>query len=446
MGRKAKCATGCQQEKGERFAYLTNLENMPRFIYDDLFINGKRHLSLIRILFLNYINGGVNMASFKDRAGIYVSSEDGKYKAFQPKDLPPRPPVKLEGRLLKLLSEADRSLGRLDGVTEVLPDPDLFVMMYVKKEAVLSSQIEGTQASLLDVLEFEARAIDPNKPSDVNEVVNYIGAMNLGLERIKAKNRIDIGLIKDIHSRLMQEVRGGEKKPGMLRDVQNWIGPPGCSIDEAMFVPPTPKDMMDALERLEDFMNEDDDPPPLLKVGLVHSQFETIHPFLDGNGRVGRLLITFLLTDKDYLSRPLLYLSYYFKLNRPEYYDLLQSVRDSGTWEEWLEFFLTGIIFTCNNAIETSMKILDVRKNKQELLTANLGLRLGQGLKLFDELFNKPVITVKRVCEITGLSYQNANKLASTFEELKILKEVTGQKRNRVFEFEEYMDILNEGI
>ncbi len=283
----------------------------------------------------------VDVANSKDRAGQYIQQPTG-YKAFIPSDLPPNPSVGMDPEMWDLLSRADRALGRLDGSTEILPNPDLFVFMYVRKEAVLSSQIEGTQASLMDVLEFEAQAMDSGKPSDVEEVVNYVGAMNHGLQRLQ-ELPLSLRLIREIHEKLLANVRGGERNPGEFRSRQNWIGPPGCKLSEAFFVPPPPVEMMRALGELEKFLHDESPMPFLIKVGLAHAQFETIHPFLDGNGRVGRLLITFLLCEKGILKRPLLYLSWYFKKNRGEYYDKLQSVRDRGDWESWLKFFLKGV-------------------------------------------------------------------------------------------------------
>lgn len=380
-----------------------------------------------------------------DRAGKYKKHKDG-YKTFVPKSLPPNPPLELDGQLLRLLSKADQALGRLDGVAEVLPNPDLFVMMYIKKEAVLSSQIEGTQASLMDVLEFEAKALDPYKSSDVREVVNYIKGINYGLDRIKQDKNISISMIRKIHAYLLEDARGGERDPGNLRNIQNWIGAPDCDISEAIFIPPEIKDMNIALKNLEEFIKKDYELPPLIKAGLVHSQFETIHPFIDGNGRIGRLLITLILTQSGCLSRPLLYPSYYFKQNRAEYYDRLQAVRDMGEWELWLSFFLNGMYKASTEAIKTSMKILELRKRQQEVIIEKLGKKSGSALKLFDELFNSPLVTVNSIAKITGLSYPNSNRLASIFEELDILEEITGQKRNRIFEFIKYMEILNEGI
>jgi Fic family protein len=379
------------------------------------------------------------------RAGDYKIQQEG-IKTFIPKPLPPNPPLELDNKLLQLLSKADQALGRLDGITEILPNPDLFVMMYVKKEAVLSSQIEGTQASLIDVLEFEAKALDPNKPSDVIDVVNFIKAINHGLEQIKQKSDISIPLIKDIHYYLLKGIRGGEEEPGNLRTVQNWIGPPGSNISEATFIPPSVKDMDKALNDLEIFIKTKHEFPPLIKAGLVHYQFETIHPFIDGNGRIGRLLITLLLIQNGHLTKPLLYLSYYLKQNRSEYYNRLQKVRDSGDWESWMKFFLSGIYQVSSEAIQTSLKIIKLRSEYHQLINKKFGNKSGSAIQLLDGLFNKPLITINSITEITGLSFPNANRLASEFEKIGILKEITGQRRNRIYEFVKYMDILNEGI
>jgi len=266
-----------------------------------------------------------------DRAGKYVR-QIGGYKAFIPKNLPPDPPIKMDGEMLTLLSQADRELGRLDGSTETLPNPDLFVFMYVRKEAVLSSQIEGTQASLMDVLEFEAHAVRTGRPKDVHEVVNYVAAMNYGLDRLKSLP-LSLRLIREIHAALLEGVRGSKRNPGEFRRSQNWVGPNGSTLASAIYVPPPPHEMGMALDNFEKFLHDKTSMPFLIKVGIAHAQFETIHPFVDGNGRVGRLLITFLLCQKEILKHPLLYLSHYFKLHRSEYYDRLQAIRDVGNWE-----------------------------------------------------------------------------------------------------------------
>ncbi len=291
-----------------------------------------------------------------DRAGSYVNQLTG-YRAFIPAPLPPNPPLRLDSTLQKLLSQADYALGRLDGAVLTLPNPDLFVFMYVRKEAVLSSQIEGTQSSLQNLLAAEARLQDPNTPADVNEVINYVRAMNHGLKRL-ADLPVSVRLIREIHVELMRGVRGGRLTPGELRTSQNWIGPGGCTLAEATFVPPPPHEVPQALADLERFLHSQDPLPPLIQVGLAHAQFETIHPFLDGNGRIGRLLITFLLVEKKLLSRPVLYLSHYFKRYRSEYYDRLQAVRDRGDWEGWIEFFLRGVAEVSSQATDTAAAIL----------------------------------------------------------------------------------------
>ncbi|MDB4516852.1 Fic family protein, partial [Crocinitomicaceae bacterium] len=275
------------------------------------------------------------------RAGRYVSQPTG-YRAYIPEPLPPDPPVEISPELQVLLSQADRALGRLDGSIQTLPHPDLFVYMYVRKEAVLSSQIEGTQSSLQDVLAAEAQVLSPDRPRDVNEVVNYVRAMNHGLARLPDLP-VCVRLIRDIHAKLLEGVRGSHLTPGELRTSQNWIGPGGCTLNEATFVPPPPHEVAKRLADLEKFLHADTHIPLLIKIGLAHAQFETIHPFLDGNGRVGRLLITFLLCEQQVLLKPVLYLSHYFKRHRNEYYSQLQAVRDAGTWEEWLSFFLRGV-------------------------------------------------------------------------------------------------------
>ena len=276
------------------------------------------------------------------RAGSYQQQPTG-YRAFIPAPLPPNRPLAIDGELQGLLSQADRALGRLDGSVLTLPNPDLFVFMYVRKEAVLSSQIEGTQSSLQDLLAAEAQLFEQNLPRDVDEVVNYVRAMNHGLARLP-ELPVSVRLIREIHAELMQGVRGGRLQPGELRTSQNWIGPAGCTLNTATFVPPPHHVVPEALGDLEKFLHRDDDLPPLVKIALAHVQFETIHPFLDGNGRVGRLLITFLLTERGVLHKPVLYLSHYFKPHRQEYYEHLQAVRDRGAWEAWLAFFLRGVV------------------------------------------------------------------------------------------------------
>jgi Fic family protein len=349
----------------------------------------------------------------------------------------------MDQELWMLLSQADRALGRLDGSTETLPNPDLFVFMYVRKEAVLSSQIEGTQASLIDVLEFEQRALEPGGPKDVEEVVNYVAAMNYGLARLH-ELPLTLRLLREIHAQLLTGVRGSERTPGEFRRSQNWIGPAGCTLQTAPFVPPPPSEMQDALTQLERFLHAPEPMPVLIKVGLAHAQFETIHPFLDGNGRVGRLLITFLLCEREILRRPLLYLSYYLKRHRTEYYDRLQAVRDRGDWEGWLKFFLRGVFEVAQEATQTARQIVTLREQHRTLIVDKLRRRAGKALALLEALYERPVVSVEAIQEALKVSFANANELAKQLEQLGLLRETTGQKRNRRFAYHAYLALFED--
>jgi Fic family protein len=376
------------------------------------------------------------------RAGRLLRQETG-YSAFIPAPLPPRPPIALTGTLQTLLSKADRELGRLDGSIQTLPNPDLFVMMYVRKEAVLSSQIEGTQSSLQDLLAAEAKVFAVEGSRDVAEVVNYVRAMNYGLNRLE-KLPISVRLFREIHEQLLTGVRGSALTPGELRRSQNWIGPAGCTLAEAAFVPPPPDEVPRALGDLEEFLHKDDDIPLLIKIGLAHAQFETIHPFLDGNGRIGRLVITFLLCERGVLQKPVLYLSYYFKRLRQAYYDHLQAVRDAGDWEGWLAFFLRGIVEVSAQATETARRILELREKHRTLITEHLGRAAGNGHRILEHLYKRPIISVKEVRSVTGTSNPAANQLVQKLVEQGIVNEITGQKRNRRFRYESYIRLFEE--
>ena len=382
--------------------------------------------------------------SIPTRAGRYLPQPNG-YRAFIPAPLPPNPPVQLTGKLQKLLSQADRALGRLDGSIQTLPNPDLFVLMYVRKEAVLSSQIEGTQSSLQDLLAAEAQVLDPDRPRDVGEVVNYVRAMNYGLARL-AELPVSIRLIREIHAKLLKGVRGSHLTPGELRRSQNWIGPSGCTLAEATFVPPPPTEVLNALGAWENFLHQDDTLPLLVKIGLAHAQFETIHPFLDGNGRIGRLLITFLLCEQEVLFKPVLYLSYYFKCQRTAYYECLQAVRDSGNWESWLAFFLQGIAEVSAQATETARRILNLRETHRTLITEHLGRAAGNGHRVLEYLYEHPIVSVNEVESLTGVTYAAANQLVSKLEVCGILREFTGRSRNRRFRYEEYIQLFADPV
>lgn len=376
------------------------------------------------------------------RAGRYIQ-QPGGYKAFIPAALPPDPPISLEGQLQHLLSQADRALGRLDGSIQTLPHPDLFVAMYVRKEAVLSSQIEGTQSSLQDVLAAEARVFSPDRPDDVDEVFNYVRAMNHGLERL-LELPVSVRLIREIHEKLLTGVRGHHLTPGDLRTSQNWIGPGGCTLNEASFVPPPPHEVPRVLGDLELFLHAETPLPLLIGIGLAHAQFETIHPFLDGNGRVGRLLITFLLCEKDVLLKPVLYLSYYFKRHRQRYYESLQAVRDNGDWEQWLVFFLKGVFEVSQQATETARQILSLRERHRQLIIDRLGRAAGNGQRVLEHLYQHPIVNVTEVQALISTTYPAANNLVNLFVEYGVLHEMTGQKRNRRFIYRDYIDLFHD--
>ncbi|WP_291748354.1 Fic family protein [Bauldia sp.] len=363
------------------------------------------------------------------------------YAAFIPRSLPPDPRIEFDDELQALMSKADRALGRLDGSIQTLPNPDLFVFMYVRKEAVLSSQIEGTQSSINDLLKVEAQIFDPDRPNDVGEVLNYVTAMNFGLDRLR-ELPLSKRLIREIHERLLEGVRGRNFQPGEIRTTQNWIGPQGSLLNEATFVPPPPDAVMPALDDLERFIHDDSPLPPLVKIGLIHSQFETIHPFLDGNGRVGRLLITFLLCQADILQKPVLYISHFLKRHRDEYYDHLQAIRDRGEWEPWLKFFLKGTSEVSLEATETARKIVALREAHRATITAGFGRAAGNGLTILETLFDRPIVNVTEVRERLDITFAAANQLVQRFVESEIIEEITGQRRYRLFRYSPYINLF----
>lgn len=382
------------------------------------------------------------MQQTSTRTGVYAAQPTG-YRSFSPNPLPPDPPLVIDDETLELLSNADRALGRLDGSTVALPNPDLFVMMYVRKEAVLSSQIEGTQASLADVLELEAKVLDPRIPADVSEVVNYVHALNYGIERLETLP-LSLRLLCEIHEKLMHGTRGQERNPGEFRRSQNWIGPPGSTLKTARFVPPAPDDMKRALGEWEDFLHDERPMPLLLKVGLAHAQLETIHPFLDGNGRVGRLMITFLLCEREALKQPLLYLSHYFKQNRLEYYDRLQAVRDKGDWEGWIRFFLAGVASVANEAADVARRIVALREEQRSIIQETFGRTTADGLRLHEQLFQHPFLSVQFAQQLTGKGFAAANRLVGQMAEAGILREISGRSRKRVFLHERYFRMFDD--
>lgn len=382
------------------------------------------------------------MTADGDRAGRFITQAEG-YSAFIPSPLPPNPALAFDTELLGLLEKAGAELGRLDGVAKVIPDPDFFVGMYVRREAVLSSQIEGTQSTLEDLLEQELEEIQGDGFSDVLDIVNYVRAMNFGLEQIE-HFPLSLRLIREIHGELLRDGRGSNATPGEFRRTQNWIGPAGASLKQATFVPPPVLDMKEALGDFEKFLHEEHRYPALIEVGLAHAQFETIHPFLDGNGRVGRLLNTFLLVHRGMLRQPLLYLSHFFKLHRTEYYDRLMEVRRKGDWEGWIRFFLRGVVQTAREATATAEQLFELREaHRAMIIESNLG---QNGLLLLSNLFQRPVVNINLVASMIEAAFPTASRLVSGFEELGLLREITGQKRSRRFRYEPYLALFDDGL
>lgn len=366
------------------------------------------------------------------------------FNTFVPNKLPPDPPIQFDAEMQSLLSLADRKLGRLDGITQILPNPDLFVAMYVRKEAVLSSQIEGTQASFADVLSAEYNQVEDQRRDDIGEISNYVSAMNWGLERLD-DFPLSLRLIREIHQKLLQNTRGSHRNPGEFRTSQNWIGPAGCTLKDATFVPPSVPDMEKALGDLENYIYEDDQMPALVKIALIHAQFETIHPFLDGNGRMGRLLITFWLCQQEILTKPLLYLSYFFKQNRAEYYDRLMDVRKKGKWEEWIKFFLRGIAETSDESTKSAKEILALQKRCSDILLRKEGNHSHYQI-LLNDLFEKPFIQRNDVMTLLNVSNPTAGAIIDVFCDSKILYDLTPRRsRNKLYAFSEYINILNKG-
>jgi Fic family protein len=357
--------------------------------------------------------------------------------------LPPAPAIAISDKINTALSRADRALGRLDGSVETLPHSELFLSMFVRKEAVLSSQIEGTQASLSDVIRAEAEVIDRARPTDVREVQNYIAALNRGVELLDALP-ISTRLISELHGILMADVRGMHQRPGEVRQTQNWIGPAGCTLSEALFVPPPPGEVGRLLGQLEHFIHDESPLPPLIRIGMAHGQFETIHPFLDGNGRVGRLLITLFLVERTILRKPVLYLSYYFKRHRSEYYECLQGLRDNGDWERWILFFLEGVASVANLAAETAHKVLRLREDDRQTVIERFERAAATPLRVLDQLYRLPVASPAKLARMHNVSYPTANNIIQQLEEAKILREVTGRRRNRLYVYGGYMQLFDE--
>ena len=365
-----------------------------------------------------------------------------RVRAFVPAPLPPTPAIEITSQRQKLVENALLACGRLDAVAGLLPDAGLFLYTYVRREAVLSSQIEGTQSSLSDLLIFELDEAPGIPFDDVVEVSNYVAALEHGIERLAAGFPLSNRLVREIHAELLSRGRGTNKQPGEFRRSQNWIG--GTRPGDAQFVPPPPQEVEGCMAALERFMHEPAIDGALVKAGLVHVQFETIHPFLDGNGRVGRLLIALLLHHDGVLRQPLLYLSLYFKQNRAEYYRLLDAVRATGDWEAWLDFFLIGVRDTATTAVEAAHRLLALFEEDADVIR-NLGRAAGNILRVFAVLQRRPVATIDYLAAEGGVSYATAVRAVKTLTETGLLRELTGRRRGRVFAYDRYLTILSEG-
>lgn len=381
----------------------------------------------------------------RKRQGDYVtiSTVGEEVKAFVPAPLPPRPPIDWTPSLRGKFDEALLALGRLDSVSTLLPDTSLFLYMYVRKEAVLSSMIEGTQSSLSDLLLFELDQ-EPGVPlDDVREVSNYVAALEHGLHLLEMGLPISLRLFRQVHGVLLSKGRGAHQTPGELRRSQNWIG--GTRPGNAAFVPPPAEKVPECMHALDRFMNDEPEPTPvLLKAALAHVQFETIHPFLDGNGRLGRLLITLLLYDQKVLREPMLYLSLYFKTHRQRYYELLNTVRLNGDWEAWLDFFAEAVIVTATQAVETAQQLVALSNTDRETIS-NLGRAAASTTAIHRALMSHPIATAGWLVERTGITPATVNKALAHLEQLGIVRELTAKKRNRLFSYVEYVDIINRG-
>lgn len=376
----------------------------------------------------------MNPEEFRNSSsGKVIKTREG-YWAFVPNPLPPS--IAYDPETVRLLSEADRGLGNLAGIGQLLPNPHLLITPYIRREAVSSSRIEGTQASLSDLLYFEAAKEEPPRAPDVQEVRSYVEAMEYGLDRLE-KLPLSLRLVREIHAQLMHGVRGQHEKPGEFRQRQNWIGPPGCSLTEATFVPPPVPEMTAALNDWEKFLHEAKDIPPLVQCALLHYQFEAIHPFLDGNGRVGRLLITFFLCERGHLPQPLLYLSAFFERHRDEYYARLLEVSRSGNWRGWIQFFLRGLATQASDAVTNSQRLLALQQQYRERVLKYKASPTA--LAITDELFINPYVTATRLAKRLPASFPTVQASIYQLVQVGILREITGRKRNRIYCAEELL-------
>ena len=377
-----------------------------------------------------------------NRAGIYKKNLSGEmaYKSFMPSTLPPNPPIEFNKEIVDLLVKANKQLALLEGISSRIPNIHLFISMYVRKEALMSSQIEGTQATLEDVLD---PILEENTNRPVGDVVNYIKATDFAINRLKELplcNR----LIKEAHEVLLSGVRGQNKSPGEFRNSQNWIGAAGCNLQNARYIPPSVEDMIQAMSDLEKYINSDDNLDVLIRAGLIHYQFETIHPFLDGNGRIGRLLITLFLMEKKILSTPALYISYFLKKNRIEYYDRMNEVRIKANYEQWIKFFLEAIYESAKDAVETIDKLTALHDNYCSKIEC-LGRRAKNVMRVFEYLESNPIIDIQKTSKELDIAFNTISSIVKDLISIGILEQTSNQSRNRTFAYKEYLEILKEG-
>lgn len=377
-----------------------------------------------------------------NRAGIYKNNLSGKmsYKSFMPSVLPPNPPIELDKDIVDLLVKANKQLALLEGIFSRIPNIHLFISMYVRKEALMSSQIEGTQATLEDVLD---PCLEENTNRPVGDVVNYIKATDFAINRLKDLPLCNC-LIKEAHEVLLQGVRGQNKSPGEFRHSQNWIGAAGCNLQNARYIPPSVEDMILAMSDLEKYINGDDDLDVLIRAGLIHYQFETIHPFLDGNGRIGRLLITLFLMEKKVLSTPALYISYFLKKNRIEYYDRMNEVRLKGNYEQWIKFFLEAVYESAKDAVETIDKLTSLHDNYY-LKIEGLGRKAKNAMRVFEYLESNPIIEIQKTAKELDIAFNTMSSIVKDLISIGVLEQTSTQSRNRTFAYKEYLEILKEG-
>ena len=375
------------------------------------------------------------------RSGELITNLSGEaaYQSFKPSPLPPNPELNINSDIVKKLVEANRDLVRLDTAAKLIPNVELFISMYVRKEALISSQIEGTQCTLDDILDPD---IDGNSNLDVGDVINYVRACTYAINRL---NKLPLcnRLLREIHGELLAGVRGQEKNPGEFRRSQNWIGAANCTLREARYIPPNVEDMNDALNDLERYMNDGDDYDPLIRIALIHYQFETIHPFLDGNGRVGRLMILLYLMEQGYISKPIIYISFFLKKNQIEYYDRISEVRRSGNYEQWIAFFLEAVSAAAKDSLATVEKLSELHDRNSGKLP--ITTRTNDNVRrVFDYIEQYPIIDIKRTAAALEVSYNTASAAVGKLVHVGILKETTNAARNRVFAYEEYLEILRK--